>query len=317
MKLCNYGCGQLAIHQFKNGKWSCSKNYMSCPVQILKNRESKKGITHTKETKLKISNSLLGKTLSEEHKEKLRTINKKFRHTEESKLKISESHKGKTLSDEHKEKIRKSKTGMTRNKKIRKNMSIGKKFRIRHIKQRYPLFSEIEEMRYNPDKPNEKEIQVRCKNHKCLNSKENGGWYSPIHNHIHNRIRSIEKDGNDASYFYCSNKCKNECPLYNKRFTQIIKEDQIKAGIIKEEYYTSEEYNIFREEVLKRAEYKCEYCGEKVEHVHHIKPQKLEPFFSLDPDYGIACCKICHYEKGHRGDCSTGKIANKVCERTK
>ena len=35
MILCDYGCGQEAIYQFKNGKWCCSKNYQSCPKSIL------------------------------------------------------------------------------------------------------------------------------------------------------------------------------------------------------------------------------------------------------------------------------------------
>lgn len=31
MDLCDYGCGQLAIYEFKNGKKCCSKNHRSCP----------------------------------------------------------------------------------------------------------------------------------------------------------------------------------------------------------------------------------------------------------------------------------------------
>jgi len=31
--LCDYGCGQEAIHQFKNGKWCCSKSFVQCPHQ--------------------------------------------------------------------------------------------------------------------------------------------------------------------------------------------------------------------------------------------------------------------------------------------
>ena len=30
-KLCDYGCGQLAQYQFKNGKWCCSANTSKCP----------------------------------------------------------------------------------------------------------------------------------------------------------------------------------------------------------------------------------------------------------------------------------------------
>jgi len=29
-RLCEYGCGQEAIHQFKNGKWCCCNNFSKC-----------------------------------------------------------------------------------------------------------------------------------------------------------------------------------------------------------------------------------------------------------------------------------------------
>lgn len=39
MKLCDYGCGQEAHFQLKNGKWCCSKHYSSCPQLRKKNSE--------------------------------------------------------------------------------------------------------------------------------------------------------------------------------------------------------------------------------------------------------------------------------------
>jgi len=112
------------------------------------------------------------------------------------------------------------------------------------------------------------------------------------------------KNGNGGSYLYCSTKCKDTCPLYN------LVSDPNNS---KNEYYTNEEYNIWRNEVLKRADYKCEYCGESANHAHHSRPKKLEPFFGLDPDFGIACCEKCHYEKGHVDECSTGQLAAMIC----
>ena len=41
--ICDYGCGQEAKFQFKNGNWCCSKNIAQCPVFRKKNSESKKG----------------------------------------------------------------------------------------------------------------------------------------------------------------------------------------------------------------------------------------------------------------------------------
>jgi len=40
MKICEYGCGQEAKHQFKNGKWCCSEVYTKCP--FIKDKYRKK-----------------------------------------------------------------------------------------------------------------------------------------------------------------------------------------------------------------------------------------------------------------------------------
>ncbi len=287
MRICEYGCDQEAKYQFKNGKWCCSKSHQSCLFlrsRMSKNRkDKKKNLIHRQ----RIRESLTGKLLSKEHRQKLKDSWEKTK--EYRSLKISEGSK----------KISKHK---------RKNMG-AKKDTIQIIQKKYPFFSKVEEMRYNPDKPDE--IQVRCKNHKCINSKEKEGWFTPTYIQLYERIRQLENsNGNGASYLYCSNKCKIECPLYNKKIIQLIKKDQIE-----EKYYTQEEYNMWRKEVLKINRNQCEYCGQKAEHVHHLRPQKLEPFFSLDPDFGIACCKVCHYKYGHRTntECSTGNLANKIC----
>lgn len=70
---------------------------------------------------------------------------------------------------------------------------------------------------------------------------------------------------------------------------------------------------MWSKEVLARADNICEYCGEIATDAHHIQPKKLEPFYALDPDNGIACCEECHYKYGHSGSCSTGALANTMC----
>jgi hypothetical protein len=175
---------------------------------------------------------------------------------------------------------------------------------IEKINKKYLLFSIIEEMRYNPDKIEEKEIQVHCKNHSCLNSKEKGGWFTPTAGQTQERIRSVEKTGRDLAYFYCSQECKDICPLYNVKGSKFIK---------KKEIYTHSEYQTFRHHVLTRDNNICQFCGNKAIDVHHERPQKLEPLFVLDPDYAWSCCEKCHYEKGHKDECSAGKIASIKC----
>ena len=253
---CEYGCGQEAIHQFKNGKRCCSKTISGCP-------------TYRKKHSLR----MMG--------EKNPMFGEKRVHSLKARRLKSKSMKGKN------------------------NPMFGQKSPLRltieKIKNRYSIFYKEEEMIYSESN----EILVHCKNHHCKNSKEMNGWFTPTRCQLVERIRQLEKDdGNGGSYFYCSNECKNECPLFN------LYSDPFKAIV---NPYTNEEYQTFRKFVLKRDIYKCQYCGKKAEHVHHERPQKLEPFFTLDPDFGWSCCKNCHYKKGHKDECSTGKLASIVC----
>lgn len=147
------------------------------------------------------------------------------------------------------------------------------KMSIEKIKQKYPTFYKIEEMRYNPDKPKEKEIQVRCKNHNCLNSKKQDGWFTPKYRSLSQRFFALENNnGNDGAYFYCCDECKQECPLFN--FHYYNKNDN---NVL----YTSEEYKTWRTIILDRENYKCEYCENLATDVHHTRPQKLESTFIL------------------------------------
>lgn len=42
--ICSYGCGKLAIKQFKSGRWCCSENANSCDAKKQRDSEKKKGI---------------------------------------------------------------------------------------------------------------------------------------------------------------------------------------------------------------------------------------------------------------------------------
>jgi len=314
MKICNYGCGQKAKYQFKNSKWCCSKSFNSCPAMKLKNKESNKG---RKPWNDGLKNCFTNETI--QHMSNFRKGEKHWNYgkkwSEEVKKKIGKGNKGKVITEEQRIKqsvaMKGSKNPMFGVKRIFSKEEIekqskGRKLTISKIKKKYPFFSKVEKMSYNPDKPGEKEMQVHCKNHSCSNSKERGGWFIPDKWQLSDRIRALEHpEGNDGRYFYCSEECKNTCSLYYSRGNDPFKETETP--------YTISEYNQFREFVLERDNYKCQYCDEKAVHVHHERPQKLEPFFALDPDFAWSCCEQCHYEKGHRDECSTGKLAIKVC----
>lgn len=121
--------------------------------------------------------------------------------------------------EERLERIKKAKIGAQKYFKneslIKKEKRINSKKRtIEKIKKKYPLLYKEEEMRYNPNKLTEKEIQVHCKNNLCKYSKENEGWFTPTNRQIEQRITGLN---NNTSYFYCSEKCKEECILFHLR----------------------------------------------------------------------------------------------------
>ena len=198
--------------------------------------------------------------------------------------------------------MRNAKLGKKASLKTKEKMSLSQigrkavnKLTVKIIKEKYPFFYKIEQPIQKDNK-----ILVRCKNCNKI--------FVPDHNALKNRIWALEKDdGNDGVYLYCSTKCKNECPLFGLNPVCYIDKTNL------ETIYTENELGIWRTEVFKRANYLCEYCGKPAEHAHHIKPKKLEPFFALDPDYGVACCAKCHYKYGHKNECKTTKIASKNC----
>jgi len=142
-------------------------------------------------------------------------------------------------------------------------------FTIEYIKEKYKTFAKEEEMRYNPDKPGEKEIQVHCKYHKCKNSKEKGGWFTPSKEQFRARRDALEhNDGNDGSYFYHSEKCKQECCLYNLRSDPIrLSEfEKYRKDVDKETYKTLKKYS----DRIKNFNFRGKRHGYELDHKYSI-----------------------------------------------
>jgi len=279
-EICSY-CGKTATHQFKNGKWCCSDNISKCQA-IREKLPWNKGMTGV---------------YSDEALQKMRASSTGKKHTKKTKRKMSSQRKGITQTPSH--------TKETRQKisrKLRGRIPWNHQ-NLKQLQKRYPTFAKAEELR---EDIKTKKLYGHCKNHNCKHSKEKGGWFELTRGQITERIRSLEHpDGSGESNFYCSEECKVECPLYNLHPMSMINNSR--------KMYTDQEYNIWRRTLLIRENNKCEYCGKKATIVHHIRPQKLEPFFSLDPDNGVACCFQCHYKYGHVDECSTTELAKIIC----
>ncbi len=344
MKLCDYGCGQEAKYQFKNGKWCCNKNFRACSSAKEKKKhlyiekygvenpfQSKEFQEKSKQTCLRkygVDHNLKSKKIREKMKQtnlekygvgnpiQSKEVQEKRKQTNIERYGVEYPTQNKEVQEKMKQTILKN-LGVeypTQNKEVqeKRKQTFMEKYGVEHYQQslevkenllkKHPFFCQIEEIKIENCL-----FKVHCKNRNCMNSKEKDGWFTPSTTQIHNRITALEgKSGNDGCFFYCSQGCKDTCDTFNihsdpERDTQLP--------------YTQEQYKTFRLEVLTRDNYICQFCGAPATHVHHERPIKLEPAFSLDPDFGWACCEKCHYEKGHpQGtDCSTGNLAAKVC----
>lgn len=176
-------------------------------------------------------------------------------------------------------------------------------FQKKDYEEKYPFFCKIEEIIDDPDGYG---ILVRCK--KC------NEWFKPIGNQVWSRVVALENPyGFGENNLYCSDECKNSCPLYNLQSDPFKNSDNSKLS--------SYELSIWREQVLLNQfdghGYNfCEYChGTEKLTAHHIEPKKLVPFYALDPDNGLVACSECHYKYGHSDECSTGALANVICNK--
>lgn len=159
----------------------------------------------------------------------------------------------------------------------------------------------VEEIRRCP-------IDTKLLEVKCVYCAE---WFIPKRTVCDQRCQFIKGNVNRENLFYCSEGCKGLCPVFHKRKYSVGHNPRKHRN---HKQFTEHELNIWRGEVLKKSNYKCEYCGEKATIAHHIQPKKLEPFFALDLDNGIACCEDCHYTYGHEdSECNTGYLASINC----
>lgn len=175
---------------------------------------------------------------------------------------------------------------------------------LKDYQEKHPFFCQVEAVR-----DSKLGIETQCKY--C------GSWFKPTRQQIRSRIRTLENPTSLGieNHLYCSDKCKKLCPLYRAKFNAL---NQYISPQNKPSPY---ELAIWAEEIFKkqREEYGYNFCvrcqsTEKL-FAHHIDPKKIEPFFALDPENGIIFCKDCHYDNGHVGECSTGKLARVNCNK--
>jgi hypothetical protein len=273
----------------------------------------RKGSKHSEETKEKMSKSHL--SISDETRRKLSEAlsgeeNPMYgrKHSEETREKMSNNHRdisgennpnfGKKHSEETKRKIADANKG-EKSCKWKGGVS----------KLNIPLFGtyahqieKYEEIR----KTEEGYLEVRCTY--C------GKWYTPKMKDVVSRITAINSSCTAECRLYCSQGCKKECPVFGKRPETLIKQDAIRAGLIKPEDLNREVQPELRWLVLERDNYTCQRCGcTHSLHCHHYEGIWQNRLMSADVDMCITLCKHCHLKAHQQPGCSYYDMRRKAC----
>jgi 5-methylcytosine-specific restriction endonuclease McrA len=124
-----------------------------------------------------------------------------------------------------------------------------------------------------------------------------GKWMLPTTLQVNNRFQVFNGVRPGEHRFYCSENCKQSCPIYHKKLWP--------RGFKKA---TSREVvPLLRQLVLERDGYICQKCGATTEtaqlHVHHEKSYTLNKIMANDPDNCWTLCKKCHLWVHSREGC--------------
>ena len=122
-----------------------------------------------------------------------------------------------------------------------------------------------------------------------------GKWFLPTLEQSKARVNAVIYKQIDRTKFYCSDNCKNACPIFNKH-----------SNVVNKDQGTSREVNSYlRQIVLKRDNYTCTKCKSQDSelHCHHIYPLNESPIESEDPDNCKTVCKACHIEIHKKNSC--------------
>jgi len=150
-----------------------------------------------------------------------------------------------------------------------------------------PQLEPYKQCRRNQDDPNI--LEVKCTY--C------GQWYIPSLYAIRHRIRGINKNGGHG--LYCSEECKQECPIYHK----------IKHYKGQEGHNSREVQPQLRQMTFTRDDYICVKCGSTGPlHCHHIDPVISNPIESADLDNCITLCVDCHKEAHRLPGCGYSEL---------
>jgi len=148
-------------------------------------------------------------------------------------------------------------------------------------------------------------IEVKC--YHCRKQ------FAPTNGQVKERIKGSDIKGKFAgqSNFYCSNGCKDSCPVYGHQARYI----DPRSKVINDYKFDQNLLNVWAQDVKKRDNYTCQGCGAVgVElHAHHIEPKSQNPIMAYDLDNGVSYCSECHSLAHSQDGCRLGDLMTDNC----
>jgi len=170
--------------------------------------------------------------------------------------------------------------------------------------------SKYEEVRQDSDNP--ELAQVKCTYHNCKKV-----WFNPTVMQASNRLKAIN-NGIGELRFYCSDECKNKCPMYWQKDDKKVLV-QGNPEIIQEELLKEVDPE-FREMVFERDNYTCCNCGRSKDEYpdlilqcHHIESKTLNPMMDCDLDNAKTLCFECHLKAHQKDGCKYYQLRRDFC----
>lgn len=165
--------------------------------------------------------------------------------------------------------------------------------------------STFEEIRRDPI--NLELLQVRCFYSSCRE------WFNPTVGMVQDRLRAFNNIGPE-NHFYCSDECKNNCSVFNKKTDNQNKKSQCDRS----DNLQSE----LRDIVLELDNYTCQLCGNSEDETpgielicHHIKPMVTDLMLASDVDNCITLCVNCHKKVHQLPGCQLNELRKHAQQR--
>lgn len=129
-----------------------------------------------------------------------------------------------------------------------------------------------------------------------------GKWFIPSIISVRNRIAVIYGRQKGEQRFYCSDNCKQACPIFKTQWYPKGFKPATSREVQPE----------LRQMVFDRDDYICQRCNKNIDevqiHCHHIEPVSQNPIESADIDNCITLCKKCHKEVHKQNGCKYNEL---------